>query len=191
MISLMVGCKGSDVKEASIIHRIPPATDSPIPLSNPDSVPNDPVSVCPESNGVGTIPPAISIHSITFLVNGLEQIVFTGDRLQASAGDQVQVTAATICAGTYSGNGGEACVDLTPIDRSGQEITPEHKGSHMVRAPAGLITISNIELSWIVDENWNGFAAVVNHWPTEKTQDLACAAGRCERDDRIIIEFGQ
>jgi hypothetical protein len=145
--------------------------------------------VCPPAKGAGTIAPAISIYSITFVVNGREQVVRDEDTLQASPGDEVQVREVTICAGPFSGNGGEACVDFAPGTQSGQEIVSEHRGTHTVRVTPGIRTISGPEHGWIIGENWREFSAVLNHWPSENTRDLGCGSGRCERDDRIVVEF--
>jgi hypothetical protein len=145
------------------------------------------VPACPQATGEGTISPAISIYSIVFIVNGVEQMVRDGDVLQALPGEQVQVREVTVCVGAFSGNGGEACVDLAPVDQSGQEITSEHRGTHNVPVVPGFASISGPDQGWVIGENWGHIAAVLNHWPPEGTQDLGCGGGRCERDDRTIV----
>jgi hypothetical protein len=131
----------------------------------------------------------VSIYSITFVVNGVEQVVRDGEALQAAPGDEVQFTQATICAASFSGSGGEACVDLAPADRSGKEIASEHRGSHAVPVAPGFTSISGSSDAWIIGEDWAHIYAVLNHWPPEGTQDPACGGGRCERDDRMVVGF--
>jgi hypothetical protein len=138
---------------------------------------------------MGTISPAISIYSIVFIVNGLEQVVRDGDMLQALPGEEVQVREVTICVGSFSGNGGEACVDFAPVTRGGQEIVSEHIGTHTVRVAPGFMSISGPDHGWAIGENWKHISVVLNHWPPGGTEDLGCGSGRCERDDRIIIGF--
>jgi hypothetical protein len=133
------------------------------------------------------VAPDVAIHSITFVVNGLERVVDDGDMLQASPGDEVQVREVTVCAGSFSGNGGEACVDFVPVSQSGQELGSEHAGTHMVRVTTGFTTISGPSHVWIVGENWREVVAVLNHWPPEGTEDLNCGGGRCEHDDRVEV----
>jgi hypothetical protein len=135
------------------------------------------------------ISPAVSLYSITFVVNGLEQVVGADDTLQALPGDEVWVREATICAGSFSGDGGEACVDLVPVAENGQEIESEHRGTHNVRVTAGFMSIPGPSGTWVIGESWRQIAVVVNHWPGEDTEDMGCGGGRCERDDRIIVEF--
>jgi hypothetical protein len=155
----------------------------------PDLATVDPEPACPPAKGQGTVSPAISIYAITFVVNGLEQVVRDGDTLQASPRDQVRVAQVTICTGPFSGSGGDACVDFAPVDGSGEEIVPEHMGTHMVPVAPGFVSIPGPADTWILGEDWAYISAVVNHWTPEQTGDLDCAAGRCERDDRIIVEF--
>ena len=157
-----------------------PTTSMPAPT---------PAPICPTARGSGTILPAVSIYSITFVVNGVKKVVQAGGALEAVPGDQVQVRDVSICAGSFAGNGGEACVDFAPADKSGQEVVSEHKGTHLVQVATGLIMISNLDFAWTVDEGWSGISAVLNHWPPEDTRDLGCAGGQCERDDQMLIKF--
>ena len=189
VLSLATGCGGSDGTVTALPTQMLQPADSPVPTATPHTVTIDPTPVCPPARGIGTVSPAVSISSITFLVNGLEQVVYGDDMLQAAPGDRVQVTDAIICAGTFSGKGGEACVDFAPVDQSGQEIFPEHKGTHLVPVAPGLIVISDLDVAWTISEDWSGISAVLNHWTPENTQDLGCASERCERDDRIMVEL--
>lgn len=189
MLSLTAGCGRRDATVTALPTHMPQPTDSQEAAATLDSASIDPTPVCPPASGEGMIPPAVSIYSITFVVNGLEQVVRGGDALQASPGDEVQVREVTICAGPFSGNGGEACVDFAPADTSGQEIVSEHSGTHAVRVTPGFISISVPSHTWTIDEDWRHISAVLNHWPAEDTEDLDCGGGRCERDDRIIVGF--
>ncbi len=144
---------------------------------------------CEPSDGEGTVSPDVSITSIVFVVDGVEQVVRDGDILQTTPGVEVSMKQATICADSFSGDGGEACVDLVPIDASGREILAEHAGTHLVQVTAGSIDISGPEHSWIIGETWSGFSAALNHWPPEGTADTSCAVGRCEHDDRMSIRL--
>jgi hypothetical protein len=139
------------------------ATDTPEPTTTSGRVATDPTSACPPARGAGTVPPVVAICSITFVVNGLEQVVRHGDMLQALPGDEVQVREVTVCAGSFSGNGGEACVDLVPVSQSGRELVSEHAGTHIVRVTPGCATISGPSHAWTVGENWREIAVVLNH----------------------------
>jgi hypothetical protein len=149
----------------------------------------DSMLVCPPAEGEGTISPAVSIYSITFVVNGAEQVVYDGDTLEAIVGDEIEIREAVICAGSFSGSGGEACVDLAPVDRSGQEIMSEHAGTHMVPVITGFTTIPGPSHTWTLAESWVRISAVLNHWTQEETEDVDCANRRCEHDDWAIIEL--
>jgi hypothetical protein len=112
-----------------------------------------------------------------------------GDVLQAMPGDEIQVREVTVCAGSFSGNGGEACVDFAPVTQSGQEIGSEHGGTHTVPVTPGFSSLSGPDHRWTIGENWDHISAVLNHWPPEGTEDLDCGSGRCERDDRMNVGF--
>jgi hypothetical protein len=163
------------------------STPAPHPANLSATIP----STCSATNAGGTVPPAIAICSITFIVNDVDQIVQNGDVLQASRGDVVQVKEVDICVGAFSGNGGEACVDLVPVDHSGREIASERKGTHMIKATAGCRSVPGPGGVWTVGESWQSIFAVLNHWPVDDTQDSGCASGQCERDDQLIVEFRQ
>ena len=151
---------------------------------------SDGAPVCPAARGVGTVPPGVSIYSITFTVNGVDQVVRGDDALQASPGDDVQVREVTLCAEPFSGDGGAACADFAPADPNGEEIVSEHAGSHLVQVTSGgFISIPGPDYTWTIREDWGYISAVVNHWPPGDTEDMGCAAGQCERDDRILIEI--
>ena len=186
VLALAAGCSRGDDTAAAPPTYVPQPTDSPEAAAALDS---NSTPVCPAARGEGTVSPAVSIYSITFVVNGLEQVVRDGDTLQALPGDDVQVREAVICTGPFSGDGGEACVDVAPADQDGQEIAAEHAGTHLVPVTPGLMSISGPDYTWTIDENWAHFAVVLNHWPPGATEDSGCANGRCERDDRITVAF--
>ena len=189
VLSLVAACSGDGATATALPTPMPQTTSALEAASTPALATISAIPACPPAGGEGTVPPAVSISSITFVVNGLEQVVRGGDTLQALPGDQVQVREVTICVGPFPGNGGEACVDFAPTDQSGEEIVSEHRGTHMVRVTPGFISISGPSDTWTIDETWRHIWAVLNHWPPEGTEDLGCGSGRCERDDRIIVGF--
>lgn len=186
-LSLVAGCSRSDEVPVSGPTYAPQPTDTPEPTETPDSEIVDSTPLCPAASGEGTVSPAVSIYSITFMVNGLEQVVRKGDRLQGMPGDEMEVKEVTICAGLFSGNGGEACVDFVPVESSGEEVVSEHGGTHLVRVTAGLVSIPGPGDTWTIDESWEHVVAVVNHWPPEDTEDPNCGDRQCEHDDWVII----
>jgi hypothetical protein len=188
-LSLAAGCARSQLPATALPTQMLQSADSLVPTVTPKTRAVDLSSVCPGARGVGTVAPAVSIHSITFLVNGLEQELHGEDALQAAPGDEVEIGEVTICVGSFVGDGGEACVDFAPVDQSGREIVTEHKGTHTVPVVAGFTTISGLGLAWTIDEDWTGISAVLNHWPREETQDAGCGSTRCERDDWVTVSF--
>jgi hypothetical protein len=188
-LSLAAGCGRSGETDSAQPAQIIQPADSPDPTLTPDIENAIPASVCPTARGIGTVSPAFLIYSITCLVNGIEQIMLQNNMLQAVSGDEVQIREVIICASPISGDGGQACVDFAPIDESGQEIRSEHKGTDTVSLTPGPISISGLNFTWTVGENWSGFYALLNHWTPTETQDLDCASGGCERDDWLSIKF--
>jgi hypothetical protein len=187
VLSLAVGCGREDTTATALPTPMPPATDTPEPSATPDLATVGVTPVCPPARGEGTVPPAVSIYSIVFVVDGVEHVVRDGDLLPASPGEEVQVREVTICVGPFQGQGGEACVDFAPVDQSGQEIVSEHAGTHLVGVRPGSISISGPDHRWTIGEDWRSMSGVVNHWPPDGTEDLDCAGGHCERDDRVIV----
>jgi len=189
VLSLVAGCNRSGTTATAPSPHMPQPTDALESAATHDLATVGSTPACPPATGEGTISPAVSIYSIVFVVNGVEQVVRDGDVLQALPGEEVQVREVTICVGVFSGNGGEACVDLAPVDQSGQEIASEHRGTHIVPVTPGFISISGPDQGWVIGKNWRHIAAVLNHWPPDGTQDPGCGGGRCERDDRTIVGF--
>lgn len=189
VLSLVAGCSRSDATATELPTHMPQPVDTLEPTATMDLATNSSTPTCPPARGEGTISPTITIYSIVFVVNGVEQIVRDGDMLQALPGELVQVREVTICVGSYSDNGGEACVDFAPVARGGQELVSEHSGTHTVRVTPGFMSISGLDHRWTIGENWKHISVVLNHWPSGGTEDLGCGSGRCERDDRIIIGF--
>jgi len=141
--------------------------------------------------GGGTVAPAITIQSITFLVDGARLTLSEGDVLPAPVGSEVGVVEVKISVGDFVADGGEACVDFAPTRDSGEEVFAEHTGTHMVPLSPGLITVPGPDHAWTIDETWVGIVAVVNHWPGIKTKDLECAEGLCERDQQLLLRFAR
>jgi hypothetical protein len=129
----------------------------------------------------------MAICSITFTVNGGELVVKSGDTLQVSVGDKVRFEGAKIHVGSFSGNGGEVCVDLAPWDHKGREIESSRLGTHNVPISPGLKTVAGLDQTWTIGENWKEIVVMLNHWTPRRTKDSDCAGGLCERDDRIVF----
>lgn len=188
ILFITTGCDLSNKPETELLSQ-QPLPDSTMTTATLGTMPIDPFPDCPSAEGFGTISPSISIFSITFLVNGIEQTVYENDVFQIDAGEEVQIKDVAICVNPFQGNGGQACVDFAPADQSGQEVVSEHKGTHLVDVTPGIIFMSDLDYAWDIQEGWSGILAVLNHWAPEKTQDLDCADGLCERDDQIFVGF--
>jgi hypothetical protein len=186
-LSLAVSCSRSDERVTAIPDLVTQPTYLAEPIQTTDSENIDRPPVCPPANGRGTISPDITIYTITFLVNGVEQVLLNGDTLDAMVGDEIEVKEVVICTESFSGYGGEACVDFTPIDKSRQEVQSEHAGTHMVQVISGFISIPGPIHSWARAENWDRISAVLNHWTQEDTEDTECADRSCEQDDWATI----
>jgi hypothetical protein len=106
MLSLTTNCSSNGETVTALQTQIPQPTVS-LELTE-TLVPGTsiPTPFCPPARGEGTISPAISIYSITFVVNGLEQVVGDGDTLQASPGDEIEVKEIIICSEDFLGNSG-------------------------------------------------------------------------------------
>jgi hypothetical protein len=83
----------------------------------------------------------VSIYSVTFMVNGREQVLRDGEILEAMPGDEVLVAEAEICTRPGDRGGGDVCVDIAPLDGDGEEIRSQAGGSHMQPAPSGFMTV--------------------------------------------------
>ena len=188
-VSLAGGCSRSDTPSTVQPDQVPQLTHTVELTQTPDSETIDPVPICPPANGQGTVPPAVTIYAITFVVNGVEQVLRNDDTLDAEIGDRIEVREVVVCAGSFSGNGGEVCVDFAPTDQSERAIMSEHAGTHMVRVRSGFNSIPGPTHTWTRAENWRQVSAVLNHWTREDTKDIECANGRCEHDDRATIKL--
>ena len=190
VLSLVAGCSRGGAGSTAAPTHMPQPTDTPVPAATPEEMASGAEPACPPASEEGTVSPAVSIYSITFVVNGFEQVLRGGDSLQAVPGDQVQVREVNICAQPFSGNGGEVCVDFAPLDQNGEEILSDNGGTHMVWVAPGFTSLSGPDHTWTIGENWQGISAVLNHWPPSRsTLDVACGGGRCESDDRVLIVF--
>ena len=191
VLFLAAGCDQSDkiITMTSQPTHMSQSTGSKQPTATLNFGIKQSMPVCPPARGEGTVSPAVSIYSITFVVNGHEQVVSADDTLKVLPGDEIKVIEITVCTEVFSGDSGEICVDLAPVGPSGQEIISEHSGTHMVRIVPGFMSISGPDHTWTVSENWGSIAAVLNHWPPKDTEDIDCGNRRCEHDDRIVLYF--
>jgi hypothetical protein len=173
LVVLLSSCAGDTAVSTAMTAA--PVTTAAIPTSD-----------CPPADGVGSVPPAVSIYSVTFAVNGLEQVIRGGQTLEAMPGDEVLITEAKICARPGDRGGGNVCVDIAPLDGDGEEIRAQAGGTHLQPVPSGFVTVPGPPTVWTLGEDWQGFIVVLNHWVTGAT-DVGCAEGRCERDDYMAI----
>lgn len=171
---LIVGCGGDDAVSTSTT------------MASATTRTTAPTSACPAADGVGSVRPAMSVYSVTFVVNGREQVVRDGGTLEAVSGDEVLVSEVEICANEVGGGRGEVCVDIAPLDRNGEEIRSQAGGTHARPVPTGFVTVSGPPTAWTIGEGWQGFTVVVNHW-VGGGSDAGCAEGKCERDDYMRI----
>jgi len=149
--------------------------------------------LCPTiADAAGTVPPSVAIASITFVVNGVEQVVDDWGLLQASPGDRVEAKEVTICVDRFEGSGGRVYVEFNPVDDSGQVITSEVTGTIAVAVAPGLTTISGPDHTWTIGGDWRHFSVVVVHYPDSfwKTASPECEENTpyiCEVDDYTIV----
>jgi hypothetical protein len=187
VIIIVSGCSMGSGTATAWPTLVPQPTEAMESAATQEAVNNVASPNCPSPRGNGTVSPALSIYSITFIVNGVEQVVSDKDSLRASPGDDLQVKEVTICAGSFTGSGGEACVDFAPINQADQEMMSKHAGTHQAFVTLGFMSITGPSQRWIIGENWKSISAVINHWPPDGTEDLECGSGWCERDDQIVI----
>jgi len=174
LVVLTVGCGGDNAVSTSTT------------VASTTTWTTAPTSTCPVADGVGSVRPAMSVYSVTFVINGREQVVRDGGTLEAVFGDEVLVAEVEICANEVGGGRGEVCVDIAPLDRNGEEIRSQAGGTHLQPVPADFATVPGPPTVWTIGEGWQGFTVVVNHW-VGGASDLGCAEGRCERDDYMRI----
>ena len=58
----------------------------------------------------------MSIYSIIFVVNDIDEVVRNNDTLEASTGDEVRVREVILCVESFKGNGGDVCIDFAPLN---------------------------------------------------------------------------
>jgi len=162
-------------------------TEAPASPSPPTPTPA-PALACPTADAEGTVAPAVAIYSITFAVNGVEQIVNDTTPLRASAGDQLQVKEVTICpVEPFGGRGGNVYVEFDPVDQSGQVVASDVKGTRAVGVTSGFTNIPGPPVSWTIGD-WRHISVVTVHYPPGGgTQNPGCEGGLCEVDDRMIV----
>jgi len=144
---------------------------------------------CPTmADAEGTASPAVAISSITFIVNGDEQIAHDFGSLQVSSSDRLEVKEVTICVDSFKDMGGAVFVEFDPVDQGGKVIAPEVRGTRSVAVIKGFTTIPGPDCTWTVGENWRHISVVTVHWPPGGgTQNRHCEDGGCEVDDRMIV----
>ncbi len=144
--------------------------------------------ICPPANAEGTVSPAVAIYSITFVVNGEEQVVNDTNPLQASPVNQLLVKEVTICpVEPFGGNGGNVYIEFDPVDQNGIVIGPEVKGTQAVGVTSDFTIIPGPVYTWTID-NWRHLSVNSVHYPPGGgTQDPNCEGGICEVDDRVIV----
>jgi len=147
--------------------------------------------LCPSiANAEGTVSPTVVISSITFLVNGVEQVVDDLGSLHASVGDQVEVKEVTVCVDPFEGNGGHAYFELDPVSADGEIIASETRGTRAMTVAPGFTTISGPDHTWTIGGNWRHFSVAAVHYPSGGgTQNPECEWGLCEVDDRMIVHI--
>jgi len=149
-----------------------------------------PMPTCPPADGEGTVPPAVAIYSIIFVVNDVEQVVRDDDALQASSGDSVWVREVTTCVKPFEGSGGQVYVEFDPVDQNGQIIKPEVRDTQSVGVTSGFTSIPGPDYTWNIGDNWRHISVVSVHYPPGGgTQDPDCEDGACEVDDRVIVRI--
>ncbi len=165
----------------------PPPTRTPQPTEPPS--PPSPTPACPPANGTGATPPDVAVLSVTFVVNGREQVVRAGGALTVSPGDAVQVREVAVCADPFARGGGEVCVELTPLDANSRALTTDAMGTHMRPMIPGVVSIPGPGDTWTIGEDWRQISVEVNHWPPDGSSDPSCGGGRCEHDDEVLVEL--
>jgi len=173
-------------------------TPIPTPSPAPEGAPTvalsptptpPPTLVCPTADAEGTVSPAIAIYSITFVVDGVEQVVNDTSSLRASPGARVQVKEVAICSvEPFEGSGGSVYVEFDPVNQSGQVMASEVKGTRAVGATSGFTSIPGPGYTWTISGNWRHLSVVTVHYPPGGgTQNPNCEGGLCEVDDRVIV----
>jgi hypothetical protein len=157
------------------------STSTPLPPPTPSS--------CPSADAEGTIPPAVAISSVTFEVNGVEQVVTDTTGLTASVGDQLRVSRVAICpTEPFEGSSGIVYVEFDPVDKSGQVIPSAVTGTIAVSVEPDLTTILGPPGTWTIDNEWRQISVATVHYPPGGgTQNVDCENSGCEIDDRLII----
>ncbi len=167
-----------------------PLTPDSTALAKPTDSSLSPTPTCPPADAEGTVSPVITLLSVTFEVNGAEQVVDDFGVLQAAVGDQVSVKDVTICIDPFEGNGGQIYVEFDPVDTNGEIIGFEVKGTRAIPATPGSRSITGKDYTWTIGDNWRHFSVNTIHYPTGGgTKNLYCENGACEVDDRMIISI--
>jgi hypothetical protein len=177
---------------ADLLQRTPVSAPSPTPEKEstatlPPTLTPPSLLACPTADAEGTVPPAIAIYAITFVVDGVEQVVDDVNPLQALPGAQVQVKEVTICSEPFEGDGGNVYVEFDPVNHNGQVTASEVMSTRAVRVIPGFINVSGPSVSWTISD-WRHVSVVTVHYPSGgSTHNLSCERGTCEVDDRVIV----
>jgi hypothetical protein len=144
---------------------------------------------CPTTaNAEGTVSPAVAISSITFVVNGDEQVANDFGSPQVSSGDRVEVKEVTICVDLFKDTGGVVFVEFDPVDQGGKVIASEVRSTRVVAVAPDFTIIPGPDYTWTVGDNWQHISVVTVHYaPGGGTQNRHCEEGGCEVDDRVIV----
>lgn len=144
---------------------------------------------CPtKANAEGTVSPAVAISSITFAVNGDEQVAHDFGSPQLSSGDRLEVREITICVDLFKDMGGAVFVEFDPVDQGGRVMASEVRGTRVVAVAPGFTTIPGPDYTWTIGGNWRNISIVTVHYaPGGGTQNRHCEEGGCEVDDRMIV----
>lgn len=165
-----------------------PAPEETLTETLPPTLTLLPTLVCPTADAEGTVSPAVAIYSITFVVDGVEQVVNDVGLLRASPGAQVQVREVVICSvEPFEGNGGSVYVEFDPVDHSGRVIASKVRGTRAVGVTSGFTNVPGSGVLWTIG-NWRHISVVTVHYPSgDRTKNPRCEGGLCEVDDRVIV----
>jgi len=143
--------------------------------------------VCPPAGAGGTIAPAIALYSVTFVVNGVDQIVDdSNNSLRVYKNAQMTVKEVTICVAPFEGPGGMFYVEFQPYNTEDQLIDPV-RGSPLLDAESGFTSIPGPDCTWVISDDWQKISILSTHFPPGGTQNPYCQERACEFDDRLEV----
>jgi len=155
------------VLTAGLIWRLPPA--------------------CPPAGPGGTKAPDITLHSITFVVDGVDQIIDdTHHALQLSKNSKMTIKEAVICVPPFENAGGRFSVEFEPYDPNHRLIDPQ--SSSPQDTVSGFTTIPGPNHTWTIAD-WQKISVLSYHFPPGGTQNANCQNSTCEIDDRLKVNL--